>query len=566
MKELFTEEGLKLYNDPEKVPWDIYPRPLLKRDSFFNLNGWWDFSVNCSDPSVSPEADRIRVPFPPEALLSGINRHFPEDAVLVYERRVTLPPGFRKSRLLLHVGAADQHAGVFINGDLYGTHDGGYEHFRVDISGAPEEFSLKIETRDSLMDRDEPYGKQRIKRGGMWYTPFSGLWQSVWIESVPEEYVQRISIRTDMGCARIYTGDKAHNGVIRLETPSGEETHELKDGEAVIKPGEIRNWSPEDPYLYHFELTLSGGDRIRSYFALRQISIGNIDGTPRLLLNGKPYFFNGLLDQGYFSDGLSTPADPSLYSLDIMTAKDLGFNTLRKHVKLEPDLYYAECDRLGMVVFQDMVNNGHYSFLLDTALPNIGFPNRDDTKIHVDDRTRSVFLSRCRSGIKQLSSFPCILYWTVFNEGWGQFDSVNVYRIIKELLPESVIDAASGWHDMGAGDVKSVHKYNGRYVFKRDEKPVVLSEFGGFSCAVEDHIANTGKSYGYGSCGSLEQFSERLKKLYEEEIRPAVEKGLCGAVYTQVSDVEDEINGIVTYDRRVKKLPEGFDGCRVVFL
>ncbi len=560
MQELFTEEGYKLYNDPERIPWDVYPRPLMERDSFLNLCGWWDFSVKEGD-SVILENSSVRVPFPPESVLSGINTHFPEGAALIYKREVELPPGFRKERLILHVDAADQHARVFADGKLCGSHDGGYEHFSMELPVDKDSFSLVIETTDDLRDQDEPYGKQRIKRGGMWYTPFSGIWQSVWLESVPDEYVKKLVINSGREEVSVSTQDESQEGLIRVFTPEGEESFELKGGEAVIKPRCIRNWCPEDPYLYHFELELKGGDRLRSYFALRDIRTGTDEnGVPRLFLNGKPCFFNGLLDQGYFSDGLSTPADPSLYESDIMKVKELGFNTLRKHVKVEPDLYYAACDRLGIVVFQDMINNGHYSFFHDTALPNIGFPNRDDTKIHVDDRTRSIFISRAKSAVKQLNSFPCILYWTIFNEGWGQFDSVNMCRIFKEMLPDSIVDAASGWHDMGAGDVKSIHKYNDRYVFKASDKPVILSEFGGYTCRIGGHLLNEDKSYGYGAAENPAELAERLEKLYREEIFPAVENGLCAAIYTQLSDVEDEINGILTYDHKVCKLPPDFRG------
>ncbi len=554
MQKLYTIDGEKLKNDPEWIPWNTHPRPLMERDSFLNLCGWWDFSVRYGGHPFKVNADKIRVPFPPESLLSGIETHFPEGAELIYEREITIPRGFREDRLLLHIDAADQHAEVFIDGEKYGGHDGGYQHFTVDISNAPDKFLLKIVTSDDLNDLREPYGKQRIKRGGMWYTPFSGLWQIVWLESVKDTFVKEIEIHTDRNEARISTGNTAHNGYLTVHCPDGDETHKLINGEAKIHPEDPRNWTPEDPYLYRFELFLDGGDRFRSYFALRDISIKDVDGVPEICLNGRPYFFNGLLDQGYFSDGLSTPAEPSLYEQDAERMKALGFNTLRKHVKVEPDLYYAACDKLGMVVFQDIVNNGHYSFILDTALPNIGFPNRDDTKTRVSPTVRSFFLRRAEETVKQLKNYPCILYWTIFNEGWGQFDSASVYKIIKELLPDAVIDAASGWHDMGVGDVKSIHKYNDKYIFRPSDKPVVLSEFGGFAFKVEDHVYNPEKAYGYGTTKDYEKLEERIRKVYEEEIVPGIGKGLSGCIYTQVSDVEDEINGIMTYDRRVVKL------------
>ena len=554
MQELYTVEGEKLKNDPEWIPWNMHPRPLMERDSFLNLCGWWDFSVNHGGHIIKTDSDKIRVPFPPESLLSGINTHFPEGAELIYERDIVIPEGFREDRLLLHIDAADQHAEVFIDGEKYGGHDGGYEHFTIDISSAPDSFRLKVVISDDLHDLREPYGKQRIRRGGMWYTPFSGLWQIVWIESVRENYVKEIEIHTDRKEARISTGDPSHKGYLIVHCPEGEERHELINGEVKICPKSVRNWTPEDPYLYRFELFLDGGDRFRSYFALRDVTIETVDGVPEILLNGKPYFFNGLLDQGYFSDGLSTPAGPSLYEQDIERMKALGFNTLRKHVKVEPDVYYAACDRLGMVVFQDMVNNGHYSFLLDTALPNVGFPSKDDTKTRVPHDVHAFFIRRSVETVKQLKNYPCILYWTLFNEGWGQYDSASVYKVIKELVPDSVIDAASGWYDMDVGDVKSLHRYNEKYIFQPFEKPIILSEFGGFAFKVEGHVFHPGKIYGYGTIKDYEKLEERVNELYDEEIVPCIGKGLSGCIYTQVSDVEDEINGIMTYDRRVIKL------------
>lgn len=556
MQELFTYEGRKLYDDRERIPWDRHPRPLLKRDSFMNLCGYWGFKVRICGKEIPIAENRIRVPFPPESILSGVGRHFPEGAELVYKKTVSVPEGFRKDRLILHIDGADQHAEVYVEGSLRASHSGGYGHFSLDISDVPDLFTLMIVVRDDLTDHSEPYGKQRIKRGGMWYTPFSGIWQSVWIEAVPGDHVEKIHIKSDMDKARISTGNKAHRGSIRVTTPEGIETFKLNKGEAVIDPRIKKRWTPDDPYIYDFVLSLDSGDSISSYFALRKISIEKSGGVPRILLNGKPYFFNGLLDQGYYSDGLSTPADPSLYEADIRAVKTLGFNTLRKHVKVEPDLYYEACDRLGMVVFQDMVNNGKYSFLRETALPNIGFPNRDDTKTKVSEKVRSVFMERCRVAIKQLESFPSILYWTIFNEGWGQFDSVTVCKKLRKLLPDVIIDAASGWHDMGAGDVLSLHRYNEKFIFKPCDKPVILSEFGGFACRIKDHVYNPKKVYGYGIFKDPELLEKRVKELYNEEIIPVVSKGLCGCIYTQLSDVEDEINGIITYDRKVIKLKD----------
>ncbi len=561
MQTLFTDEGKKLVSDPEAIPWQEHPRPLLRRDKFLNLCGWWDFSVYEKGTKIDAGKDRIRVPFPPEAVLSGIERHFPEGASLVYERQVSLPPDFRKDTVLLHIDGADQHAKVFVNDELVGEHSGGYEHFTLDITSYGDSFSLKIETIDDLRDHTEPYGKQRIKRGGMWYTPFSGIWQPVWIESAAKKYIKSLTIDTDMEQAVIDTGDASINGTIKVTTPNGILPIPLSGGEAVIRPENPRLWSPEDPYLYDFLIITEDGDEIHSYFALRRISTGNINGTNRLLLNGKPYFFHGLLDQGYYSDGICTPADPSMFDQDIQFAKNLGFNTLRKHIKVEPDIYYAACDRLGMIVFQDMINNGRYSFFRDTIFPNLGFKKKKDKRFHLNKTTRSLFITRMEQTVRQLYSFPSILYWTIFNEGWGQFDSVSVCEKLRELDKSRIIDAASGWFDQFTGDVYSVHVYNSPYFYLPDKRPAILSECGGYSYSVPDHVFNKERTYGYGSVNSSRELFGRIKRLYLSEIRPSIRKGLCGTIYTQLSDVEDEINGLITYDRKTVKVPEEAMQC-----
>ncbi len=562
MQTLFTDKGKELYDDTDRIPWQEHPRPLLRRDDFLNLCGWWDFSVYENGSLTDTGYDRIRVPFPPESPLSGVCRHFSEGASLIYERQVTLPEGFRKDVVLLHIDGADQHVTVYINGNEAGSHDGGYSHFTLDISDYGDSFTLRLVTSDDLRDTTEPYGKQRLKRGGMWYTPFSGIWQPVWIESVPEKYVKTLRVETDVEKASIDTKDPSFGGTIEVVTPDGPKEYPLSSGKAVICPDGPRLWSPDDPYLYHFTLRTDSGDTVHSYFALREISIRVVSGMRRLVLNGRPYFFNGLLDQGYYSDGLCTPASPSMYERDIQTARSLGFNTLRKHLKVEPDLFYSACDRLGMIVFQDMVNNGRYSFLSDTLLPNIGFREKKDFGPASTLEEMSVFLQRMEQTVEQLFSFPCILYWTIFNEGWGQFDSVSTGDRLRRLDPTRIIDAASGWFDKGGGDICSVHVYNHECHFIPDVRPIVLSECGGYIYSVKDHVCNT-KPYGYGSTGSSEHLLQRIKKLYLEEVQPSISKGLCGAIYTQLSDVEDETNGIVTYDRKVVKLPA--DEMRGIF-
>ena len=311
--------------------------------------------------------------------------------------------------------------------------------------------------------------------------------------------------------------------------------------------------SPEDPDLYDFTI-VTETDRVESYFALRTIESKTIHGIPRLCLNGKPYFFHGLLDQGYWPDGIFTPAKPECYAKDILEMKRLGFNTLRKHIKVEPEEFYYQCDKLGMVVFQDMVNNGDYNFLRDTAMPTVGIQKLRDTHMHQDENTRKVFLETMEATVKQLKNHPCILYWTIFNEGWGQFGSEAVYEQLKKLDSSRIIDATSGWFRQNKTDVDSRHIYFTPWsTLKVSDKPLVLSEFGGYAYPVKEHLFNTGNAYGYKACKSEAHFRESVDKLYREKVIPAAKKGLCVAIITQVSDVEDEINGFLTYDRKVNK-------------
>ena len=544
--ELWTEAGRNLTG----ISWDVYPRPSLQRDSFYNLNGSWALAVG-----EKGAFDReIRVPFPPESLLSGVHQVFPDGTVLRYRRRFSLPESFRTGRVLLHFGAVDQKARVYLNDTLLGTHTGGYEGFSFDITARlREENTLLVETTDSLKDKSLPYGKQRRDRGGMWYTPVSGIWQTVWLERVPEDYIREIHFSTEGARVTLeLVGPSA--GTLLVRTPEGEISAEIRDSRAVLKIPDPRRWSPEDPYLYEAEIT-AGEDRVESYFAFRTLETKVIDGTPRLCLNGKPYFFHGVLDQGYWSDGLFTPAEPECFDRDILAMKELGFNMLRKHIKIEPELFYYACDRLGMVVFQDMVNNGTYHFLRDTALPTLGIgKHRKDKYLHRDPEARRMFREGMESAVLALDKHPCVCYWTIFNEGWGQFNSQGQYESLKELDASRFIDTASGWFSCGDSDVESLHVYFRPVRLPDSAKPLVLSEFGGYSWKPEGHAFNLEKTYGYRYFENGAAFMDALENLYRGEIIPAREKGLCAAVYTQLSDVEDETNGLLSYDRALCKV------------
>ncbi len=552
--QLITEDGERFSGSE----WNIYPRPQFVRDSFFCLNGEWDFAV-CDGETIEPESiEKIIVPFCPESLISGVNRTFDSNTRFFYKREFYLPEGFVKSRVILHFGAVDAQAEVFLNGSLVGTHCGGYNSFSFDVTEfLRSQNVLTVYVNDHLNNGDfsYPYGKQCKNRGGMWYTQVSGIWQTVWLESVGENYIRSLKIDADVSGADI-TVVPALDGRVYVQTEQGELCFDLQNGRAKVELENPRLWSPETPYLYRFSIK-TADDEVDSYFALRTLEIKEVNSAPTLCLNGKPYFFHALLDQGYFPEGIYTPVTPAAYEKDILAMKSLGFNTLRKHIKVESEQFYYDCDRLGMVVFQDMVNNGDYKFFRDTALPTIALKRLNDRRMHRDKRTRERFIECMRDTVSQLYNHPSICLWTIFNEGWGQFCSDEMYDILKSFDSSRFVDSTSGWFWNKKTDVMSHHVYFKKYKYKKSKKPVIVSEFGGYSHKVAGHIFNLSKNYGYGIYKTISELQNAIYSLYEEQIIPAAKKGLCAAVYTQVSDVEDETNGLLTYDRKVLKVEQG---------
>ena len=534
------------------IPWNIYPRPQFKRDSFICLNGLWDFEITNSSEIPDSFTEKILVPFPAESELSGIARRVGKNDRLFYRRSFTLPEGFVSERLLLRFGAVDRFAKVYVNGKTMGIHDCGYTPFFVDITDALKdgENEIIVEVRDDL-SKLYPYGKQKKKRGGMWYTPVSGIWQTVWLESVPENYIENIRIHPYLDHVDIEIFTKAKFKKLTL-LDSGE-SFEFSENFITVSPKNIQNWTPENPYLYRLRLETET-DSVESYFALRTVSAEKINGIPRLCLNGKPYLFNGLLDQGYYSDGIYTPATVDAYIDDIRLVKSMGFNTLRKHIKLEPMIFYYLCDSMGIAVFQDMVNNGGYSFLHDTALPTVGFQRLNDKKMNPDDESRRIFNESMEKTSQLLYNTPSVVYYTVFNEGWGQFCADDAYGRLKAIDGTRVIDTTSGWFRRTKSDVDSRHIYFKPLKPKKlDGNPLVISEFGGYAHRIEGHCF-TDKVYGYRLFADRLDFENAVIRLYENEVKPLVEKGASAFIYTQVSDVEDETNGFVTYDRKVIKV------------
>ena len=530
------------------IPWNEYPRPRMVRDSYLSLNGEWDFTYAEKAPESFNE--KIIVPFPPESKLSGIGRAHTDREKLYYKRSFTIPEGFIKSKLILHLGAVDQICDVTVNGKHIGHGEGGYLPHSFDITDSATEGEnvILIEAVDAL-SKNYPYGKQKKKRGGMWYTPISGIWQSVWLESLPEDAILDVRVSSDTEKATVDVTSESDN--ITLIIDGAEFT---RDGKRfTIIPHEKRLWSPDSPHLYYFKLKTES-DEVECYFALRSIGTGEFNGVKRLTLNGESYLFNGLLDQGYFPDGIYLPEDVNGYEKDILTAKSLGFNTLRKHIKIEPEIFYHLCDKLGMIVFQDMVNNSDYSFIRDTVLPTIGMKKFPDKILHRSKKSREIFIDTMKKTMAHLYSYPSVLYYTIFNEGWGQFNADEAYDVAKQIDDTRIIDSTSGWFWQKKSDVNSHHVYFKKLkASKNAERPAVISEFGGYSLRIAGHLFGE-KNYGYKTFNSSEEFENAVVDLYESEALPLVKSHVSALIYTQISDVEDETNGFMTYDREVLKI------------
>jgi len=514
-----------------------YPRPQLRRESFFSLNGVWQ--VN---------GQNIRVPYPPQSKLSGWIGDVPD--TLDYSRVFTLPSGFAAPafRVLLHFGAVDQTAKVFVNGHAVARHEGGYLPFFADVTDAlkPGENTLTVQAVDTL-SRDYPYGKQSKQRGGMWYTPVSGIWQSVWMEAVPERPIERLTILPDLtGITLTVDCDEP---LCRVEIP-GLPARSIETRRPVrIDINDPVLWTPDNPHLYPL-VVCTDADRVESYFALRMVETKLHGRFPRVFLNGQPLFLNGVLDQGYFTDGLFLPTSPEGYDEDVLRMKELGVNLLRKHVKIEPETFYYACDRLGMLVMQDMVNTGGYNYLLDTVLPTIGFQRRSDGCAHPDkDAAKSFFTRHSLETVSHLFNHPSIISWCIFNEGWGQFNANEHYELIRHADPTRLIDSTSGWFCQTRSDFDSRHVYFRNKLLKRKDFPLLLSECGGYARPIEGHMFNPQAQYGYGAADSEEALTAKIELMWKEMVLPSVSHGLCGVIYTQLSDVEDEINGLYTFDR-----------------
>lgn len=620
MEQLYTRWGREI--DSGHVLQE-YPRPLLQRESYVNLNGYWDYAITKNFRRPESYGGKILVPFSPESVLSGVNRQLQPDEYLWYRTKLPVETDKLKAgfRLILHFGAVDQTCQIYVNGQKAARHMGGYLPFSVDItedcrkkdmlstggarSGAEiTESELVIAVRDQSDTSYHARGKQKLKRGGMFYTAQSGIWQTVWMEYVPENYVEELLAEPELltepglgpmrGTVRIRVRSAAQMPVrIQVREPAlyqetaGEKEERIQAGEAAPDKREMpgsangilteaaglsnqeikislpvtKPWTCEEPYLYYFTVKM-GDDTVESYFALRTFTIEkDAEGIPRICLNGQVQFQNGVLDQGYWPDGLYTAPADDAFVFDILEMKKLGFNMLRKHIKIEPQRWYYHCDRLGMVVWQDMVNGGSYYkhwfvTYAATLFSRKRWKIRDNCLVllsRTEQKGRREFVREMKETIGLLKGHPSIAVWVIFNEGWGQFQAEKMTELARACDGSRLIDQASGWFDQEGGDLQSIHHYFFQLKFLPEkERATVLSEFGGYSLRVPGH-STCEKLYGYGTHKNGESlnaaFWERMRKMEEQ-----IPKGLCAGVYTQLSDVEEEVNGIFTYDREVRKI------------
>ena len=538
-------------------PLSDYPNPQFQRKSYLCLNGEWDYKITQREGIPSSWDGKILVPFSPESPLSGVNHILQPGENLFYRLIFKLEDDFIDEKVILHFLGVDQIAEIYINGHLIKEHIGGFLPFEVDIKPYLEETnSLIVKVKDFTDKSYHSRGKQKLKHGGIWYTPQSGIYLPVYLEAIPYIHIDSVKITPDIDKEEVIVNVRSNSDECIVYFQD-EEIHIPTNEDVNLDVRDMRLWSPEDPYLYQIKFKVKN-DEISSYFGMRKFSIVKDENNiPRLALNNKPLFMKGVLDQGYYQQGLLTPPSYEDYIKDIELVKSLGFNMIRKHIKIEIPRWYYECDKRGVIVWQDFVNGGNkYKF------PTIAFPLIFG--IHHKDNHYGMFSRRNKEGreeainefkqtINYLYNFPCIALWTVFNEGWGQFDSKKIVNELKTIDSSRLYDHASGWHDQGIGDLKSMHVYFKRVKLpKKENRCIILSEFGGLVLPIEGHVVE-GNSV-YKKFSSKEDYLNAYQEMIELDVLSNIPKGLSATVYTQLSDVEEETNGFVTYDREVVKI------------
>ena len=561
-----------------------YPRPAMRRDSCEILNGPWQYAITQTAEYPAAWQGSILVPYSPEAPASGVGRTLQPGQWLHYHR-LFAPPAGEGGRVLLHFGAVDYACAVQVNGHLAGGHRGGYWPFTLDITdllNGTGRNSLWVAVQDPTGHGTQARGKQTLKPGGMFYPAQSGIWQTVWLERVPDNYIQTLTVTPDYDArtvtVRVHTAKPGGavnlwamvraGGVTIAEDWGSDEADQ--DGEVTLNIPEEHffPWSPDTPFLYDLTVGTNQGeeagfDTVHSYFALRKWSCApDAQGVLRFCLNDKPILLNGLLDQGYWPEGLYTPPSDAAVERELSEVKALGFNLLRKHAKIEPQRWYYHCDRLGLIVWQDIVNGGSaYNLWFVTYLTNVlqpllrRFPDGKACRrllSRAKPAGREEYAHELADTVQALRCHPCIACWVPFNEGWGQFDAGKAVQALRTLDGTRLVDEASGWFDQGGGDVHSLHNYFYPLRIRPQKRTVALSEYGGIAWPMPGHEPPH-KTYGYGTAKDRQELTARYKKLQLKTVLPQLEKGLSALVYTQLTDVEDEVNGLFTYDRAAVK-------------